>query len=139
MTSEPTNHLSEFAANAGSGSGELKAAQESLNFVLPEDYRVFMKARNGGEGFIGENYVIIWKLGELAEFNREYEVNKYAPGLVLFGSNGGGEGFGFDTRTQNSIVMVPFIGMGLSVAEEIARSFDLFICALAERASDELF
>ena len=66
MESEPTTYLCEFSANAGAGDGELKAAQVSLNFVLPEDYRAFMKARNGGEGFVGENYIIVWKLEELA-------------------------------------------------------------------------
>jgi len=30
---------------------------------------------NGGEGFIGPNaYVIFWRLGELAEMNKAYQV-----------------------------------------------------------------
>ena len=139
MTSEPIDALSEFACNAGSTNKELEKAQHDLGFALPAEYLAFMRMRNGGEGFIGENYIIIWKAKELAKFNQEYEVYKYAPGLVLFGSNGGGEGFGFDTRSPDSVLMVPFIGMELAAAREVAKSFDQFISVLAQRPTDELF
>jgi len=32
--------------------------------------------------------------------NEVYEVAKYAPGLILFGSDGGDEAFAFDFRTE---------------------------------------
>ena len=96
--------------------------------TLPHDYLDFLRQHNGGEGFIGENYIIFWKAEELADFNREYEVEEYAPGILLFGSDGGGEGYGFDTESvAMPIVRVPFIGMERRYAISVAKDFpDLF-------------
>jgi len=67
-------------------------------------------------------------------FNREYQVETYAPSLFFFGSNGGGEGFAFDLRThQLTIVEVPFIGMSVADANVLASSFHQFLAAIAER------
>lgn len=99
-----------------------------LGVGLPKDYIDFLKEHNGGEGFVEENYIIFFKAEELADFNREYEVEKYAPGILLFASNGGGEGYGFDTQDPAMpIVSIPFIGMDRQFAETIARDLaDLF-------------
>lgn len=107
------------------------ASAESLQFLksiegvdLPDDYCSFLLDANGAEGFVGAEYLILWKAEELERFNREYEVEIYAPGLFLFGSNGGGEGFAFDTRsTPYKVVQVPFIGMELKHANHVADSF----------------
>ena len=104
--------------------GVLDSIEEAANIVLPDDYRAFMDRANGGEGFIGNEYLILWKAEELVKFNSEYEVAKYAPGLFLFASNGGGEGFAFDTRVMPyQIVQVPFIGMSLKHATHVADSY----------------
>ncbi|TPM34475.1 SMI1/KNR4 family protein [Mesorhizobium sp. B2-3-5] len=99
-----------------------------LGVDLPKDYTDFLKKHNGGEGFIGDNYIIFFKSEELFDFNREYEVEKYAPGILLFASNGGGEGYGFDTEdAAMPIVRIPFIGMDRQYAETIAHDLaDLF-------------
>src|SRR3989337_1937636 len=66
--------------------------------------------------------LFFFKAEELADFNREYEVEKYAPGILLFASDGGGEGYGFDTEdAAMPIVRVPFIGMDRQYAVTIAR------------------
>ena len=87
---------------------------------------------NGGEGFIGEEeYLMLWSVEELPSLNEAYEVQQYAPGLLLFGSSGGGEAYGFDTRNQRfEILRVPFIGMAWDLAQPIANSFDLFMRTL---------
>lgn len=74
----------------------------------------FLRRHNGGEGFIGSNYLILWKAEEILPFNRDYEVERMAPDLLAFGSNGGGEAFAFDKREQSwPIVMVfPRDGVG---------------------------
>ncbi|MFP3924298.1 SMI1/KNR4 family protein [Pseudomonas sp. W5-36] len=96
--------------------------------VLPESYIDFLKKHDGGEGFIGDSYIIFWKAEELVLFNHEYEVEKYAPGIFLFASNGGGEGYGFDTEDKAMpIVRIPFIGMNRQYAISVARDLpDLF-------------
>jgi hypothetical protein len=105
-----------------------RASNEALAHLtglsLPDDFLSIFSELNGGEGFVGEEYLILWKAEELIPFNREYEADKYAPGIFLFGSNGGGEGFGFDTRSKPyKVVEIPFIGMDLQYAAPIADSF----------------
>lgn len=116
--------LTEFTMEPGASPERLEQLKNIGGVDLPIEYRSFLAEANGGEGFVGPQYLILWKAEELEQFNREYEVETYAPGLFLFGSNGGGEGFGFDTRsTPYKIVQVPFIGMELKYATHVADSF----------------
>ena len=56
--------------------------------------------------------------------NEGYEVSKYAPGFIMFGSTGGGDGFAFDARTSPYRVMqVPFVGMSIDDQFYVAGSF----------------
>lgn len=116
--------LDDVTLEPGASAESLKHLKAIEGVDLPDDYRSFLADSNGGEGFIGSEYLILWKAEELEQFNRAYEVETYAPGLFLFGSNGGGEGFGFDTRsTPYQVVQVPFIGMDLKHATQVADSF----------------
>ena len=91
-----------------------------------------MQQSDGGEGFIGLAYVIFWRLGELLEMNNGYQVEKYAPGLLLFGSDGGGEAFAFDTTQKGvTIGIVPFIGMCVEEYCPIAETFLAFLNEVA--------
>jgi hypothetical protein len=59
-------------------------------------------------------------------------VEKYAPGIVLFGSTGGGEGYGFDTQSAPvPVVRLPFIGMERRHATHFARNFPELFAKLA--------
>ena len=91
-----------------------------------------MGAYDGGEGFIGDHCLVLYKSAELIDFNRNYEVAEYAPGLLCFGSDGGGEGFAFDTRQTEEmrIQMMPFIGMSLKDAKPVADTFQGFLIRL---------
>lgn len=121
--------LKDWHLNEGIPLEAVQASVLNLGRSLPSDYLQFISEHDGGEGFVGENYLILWRIDELATFNREYEVEIYAPGILLFGSNGGGEGYGFDTReTTMPVVRVPFIGMDLRYATRVADGFsDIFI------------
>src|SRR4051794_21095359 len=102
----------------------INAAVQLLGVQLPGDYLAFVRSHNGGEGFVRTNYIIIWRVEDLAKFNREYEVEEYAPGVLLFGSNGGGEGYGFDTQDKDMpVVRVPFIGMERRYMAFVAPTF----------------
>lgn len=126
--------LIDWQLNPAASDAAILEAGSTCDDRLPLDYVEFLQKQDGGEGFIGENYLILWKAEELAVFNREYEVDKYAPGLLLFGSNGGGEGYAFDKRQQPmSVVRVPFIGMDLRYARPVADSFISLLSCLAER------
>ncbi|HKD31414.1 MAG TPA: SMI1/KNR4 family protein [Xanthobacteraceae bacterium] len=104
--------------------GVIGRSLAELGFALPNGYVDFLRKHNGLEGFIGDKYITLWKAKELIPFNREYEVDKYAPGILLFGSSGGGEGYGFDTQAaEMPIVRVPFIGMDRRHSKVVARGF----------------
>ncbi|WP_374577796.1 SMI1/KNR4 family protein [Phenylobacterium sp.] len=104
-----------------------------LGVALPPSYLSFLRQHNGGEGFVGDSYVVLWRAEDLVDFNREYEVAKYAPGIILFGSNGGGEGYGFDTQLAGlPIVQLPFIGMERRYATPIAEDFIHLFAKLAD-------
>jgi hypothetical protein len=120
--------LTEGQFNSPADQKVVEELSSSLGVTLPSDYLDFLGNHNGGEGFIGDSYIVLWGAEELANFNREYEVDKYAPGILLFGSDGSGEGYGFDTQSiAMPIVRMPFIGMARRYATPIAKDFpDLF-------------
>lgn len=121
--------LKNFKQEPPATEASLQMLDKIQNIKFPEYFLDFLKESNGGEGFIGENSFILWKTEELEQLNREYEVENNAPGIFLFGSNGGGEAYGFDTRkTPYTIVIIPFIGMDLEDAIPLAENFlDFFI------------
>lgn len=118
----------DFNGNAPATTRQIAGAEHSLNWSMPEDYREFLEFSSGGEGMIGDYYVMFWTAEELAQYNQAYQVNQYAPGLVLFGSDGGGEGFAFDARTAPSpVVILPFVGMSLDYTKKVAPNFTTFL------------
>jgi hypothetical protein len=122
-------YLGKFNGCAPASDNAIAAAEATLGLTLPHDYVKFLRIADGGEGFIGEHaYVIFWGAGQLAEMNQGYHVQEYAPGLLLFGSDGGGEAYGFDTRQTPWIVgQVPFVGMAREEFWKMASSFLEFL------------
>jgi hypothetical protein len=88
-----------------------------------------MEKTNGGEGVLADGfYLVVWRVEEVVEFNHGYKAEVFAPGLFLFGSDGSGEGFAFDSRIlPTKIVSIPFIGMELDAAVTLAASFEDFL------------
>jgi hypothetical protein len=98
---------------------------------LPEGYMAFLERTNGGDGFIGERYVHLWRAEDLVEVNRAYNTAEFFPGFFLIGSDGGGEAYAFDVSENDPTVFeVPFIGTP-SDARAIASSFDSFVAGPA--------
>ncbi|MFZ0300164.1 MAG: SMI1/KNR4 family protein [Candidatus Sulfotelmatobacter sp.] len=113
-----------FQQNAPASSESLAALRAALPKPLPKGHMAFLQRANGGEGFLGERYVRLWKADELIEVNRGYNVAEFFPNLFFIGTNGGGEAYAFDVSRNNSTVFeVPFIGTP-SDATAIADSFD---------------
>lgn len=126
----------DFTAAPAATEAEVQSAEAALGFTLPTDYRDFLLQQDGGDGFVGEHYLILWKASELAPFNRDYEVALYAPSFVIFASNGGGEGFAFDTRsTAFPIVQVPFIGMSHESGIPVADTFTQLLKRMEEASA----
>lgn len=120
--------LAKFNGNPPEDANSIRQMETDIGLHLPEDYAKFLKEVDGGEGFVGNAYLILWRAGELLEMNKAYQVAEYAPGLFLFGSDGGGEAFAFDTRSATwPIVSVPFVGMELKLARPVASTFKTFL------------
>lgn len=116
--------LEEWHWNEGASNHAISDLVRRLEIDLPGDYLAFLEKHDGGEGFVDDEYIIIWRAGDIIRFNHEYEVQVYAPDLLLFGSNGGGEAYAFDKRaTPMPVVQVPFIGMDVADAIPVAESF----------------
>jgi len=109
--------------------GTIAAFEKSADVQLPDDYRKFLSIVNGAEGCIGKiEFVVLWAIEELVRSNLALNVQVYAPGLLLFGSDGGGEAYGFDMRTSPwTIVQIPFVAMEWCDAWPIATSFTGFL------------
>lgn len=108
---------------------EIAQVEGMLQKEFPPDYVSFLLFTDGGIGSIGEgNYVELWPLEELIPSNEANEVNKYAPGLLLFGSDGGGEAYGFNTNVHPyEVVKIPFIGLEWEDAIDLSHSFIGFL------------
>jgi hypothetical protein len=122
--------LRQFQKNRPASPVSVDAFEHESSVRLPVEYREFLLLANGGKGFIGsDSYAMLWRVEELLRFNKEYQVDEYAPGLLLFGSSGGGEAFAFDVRKKEvqPVVSVPFVGMDLSEALPLADTFDGFL------------
>ncbi len=117
-----------FRGNPGASNAVIAAAERALGVQLPEAYKNFLREHDGGVGVLGQDYVDLWSAGDLSERQSGYEVSTYAPGLLLFGSDGGGEAFAFDTRAEPwAVVRAPFVGMSLDDCVPVARTFDEFL------------
>lgn len=119
-------------------SEEIARFEKTAGISLPLEYVEFLKLSNGAEGFLGPDaYVILWELGEILNLNHAYKVVEYAPNLLLFGSSGGGDAYGFDTSTETmQVLAVPFVHMSLDDARVIAPTFGAFLEALSVGRSD---
>ena len=130
--------FAEFDAKPPANPASVARCQSHLKFRLPPDYVQFLEQTNGGEGFVGANYLRAWPVEDLIQYNKDYHVEERVPGLFLFGSSGGGEAFAFDTRSPPPlIVAVPFIVLNLEDAIVIAPNFIAFLQHLYQ--SDGLF
>ncbi len=107
---------------------DVDAAEAALGFIFPDDFKDFIYSNGAGEGFVGEHYIIFWKISELAHFNSAYQFPIDAPGFIAIATDGGGDAFAFDTRVAPPpIVEVPFIGMSHEDGLRVADSFTHFL------------
>lgn len=103
-------------------------AKSRIGNELPNDYIQFLMICNGAEGFISPgSYVMLWSIEDAIKWNQDYQVDEFAPGFFIFGSDGGGEAFAFDWQSKGAVVLLPFVGMSRDGARRIATTFSSFI------------
>ncbi len=93
---------------------------------IPTEYEAFLATHGPFEGFTTGNdspgYIALWSLAELPARNAEIEIQKYAPGMLAFASDGAGEVLAFDRA--GAVYMLPLVGMEPASAIHVARSFN---------------
>lgn len=129
MTDLVKTILSEIECNEPGTEAQLQEAEQKLGVKFPKEYREFILQTNGAEGGIGDyGYLVVWPVDVIAQYNEDYEVEKYNTGLVYFGSDGGDIAFAFDKRDETMpIVLLPFTSIELEEIEEYGDTFDEFI------------
>ena len=129
MNLDYMKYMTEMDLGQSNSEEDLKKIETRLQITLPEEYRLFMIEHNGAEGpIVEENYLVIWPAEEIVDLNEAYGVSDFTPGLVYFGSDGGGTVYAFDKRSiPYSIVKFPFDSIHIEDAEIIADRFDEFI------------
>ena len=86
-----------------------------------------LRRANGGEGFIGERYVRLWRAEELIGMNLGHNVAQFFPDMFFIGTDGAGEAYAFNvSESDGAVFEVPFIGLA-SDAKMIADSFGSFV------------
>jgi hypothetical protein len=99
---------------------------------IPPDYLALLRESDGAEGSLGHgSYIALWSAEELRPLNKEYAVNEFAPGFMLFGTDGGNNGYAFDLRNQMRIVELPLVGMDPDSAVPLAATVSEFLRRLA--------
>ncbi len=107
--------------------------ENQLGISFPPDYREFMSRSNGAEGPIGpSSYLQLWPVEEIPKLNEIARVSDFAPGLVLFASDGGSTSYAFDTRQRDKtqFVQVPDVPLSLDEAEVLGQTFLQFLESL---------
>jgi len=123
-----TELFDRFSSRPGATAEQIESAERALRVSFPDEFREFVTVRNGGEGLVGQTYVMLWDISELGRMSRAYDPDVWAPGLLLFGTDGGNEGFGFDTREPGMpIVQIPLVGMCWGEARPLGDTFNGFL------------
>ena len=108
---------------------DISIVEERLHIVFPEDYLEFLKWSNGGEGYIGKNYVSLWKVEDLEVLNREYQIQTYLlKGYLGIGTDGGGICYGFCLEKQFAIFKCPLGDLDINEITIVANSIKDFFC-----------
>ena len=134
MDEEIKKLVEKMNSNPGATEQSLLTLSERAGIKFPHQYIEFMRFSNGAEGAIGpNNYLVIWPVNEIEELNEGYGVNEFAPGLILFGGDGGGTAYAFDARSKEMhILEVPLIGMDIRWAQQCGATFKKFLEYLSQ-------
>lgn len=86
----------------------LARAEKSLGVKFPPDYRDIITLSDGLDERLPNAHLVLWSLEDVIEINGRdaYGFLESLPGLLLIGSDGGGELLAFDLRTEPATVVL---------------------------------
>lgn len=122
--------LGRMKLRAGASDEEVRAAMAVGAWRLPDDYLLFLRASDGAEGWVGENYLHAFRAGEAAETTKSF--GEFVRGIFFFASDGSEALFGFDLRTATPKVVIAHTDeMDFEGLVTLAESFTAFIIFLS--------
>ena len=112
------------------------AAREKLDALdLPADVRRFLEEHDGARGTVGprKRPLSLWSAEQIAREADEQEVTRATPGLLLFGTDGGGEGYGYLPRlARGRYGRISLLAAGAHEFESLGDSLEELVSAIAE-------
>lgn len=122
-------------APEGASEERIEEVEEQMDCKLPRDVNAFLREHDGGEGTIGarKRPIELWSLDRIRAECDAQEIMRAVPGLVLFGSDGGSEGYGWLPRLQRGRYgRISLLAAGAHEFESLGESFEELLRALAE-------
>lgn len=72
-----------FKGNPLASRDSIARCQADLRSPLPGDYLQFLQQMNGGEGFVGKQYLIAWRVEDLISENKQCVLDESVAVLFL--------------------------------------------------------
>jgi len=122
-------------APQGAGEDRIAAAEEEMDCKLPLDVKELLRELDGGEGTLGprKRPLQLWPLERIRAECEAQEVTRAVPGLVLFASDGGSEGYGWLPRLKRGKYgRISLLAAGAHEFEPLGDSLEELLRALAE-------
>jgi cell wall assembly regulator SMI1 len=123
--------LAAIDSNPPATAEAVSEAEAALGRPLPTHYRRFLLEADGCEGGLGDGYVALWHVDDLAELNAAYAVDEFAPGLLLVGSDGGDTAYALDLNREHApVVALPFVPMDYQLVEDMGVTIGDLLAAI---------
>jgi SMI1 / KNR4 family (SUKH-1) len=84
----------------GADAEQIALIERHFAVRLPEDYRRFLAGQGSMEGFVppARDYLVLFPVGQLVDFNQAGEIQQRFPGAMAIGSDGSREMLVYDFR-----------------------------------------
>ena len=122
-------------APEGAGDERIEQIEEEMDCKLPRDVKAFLREHDGGEGTVGarKRPIELWSIERIRAECEAQEITRAVPGLLLFGSDGGSEGYGWLPRLERGRYgRISLLAAGAHEFESLGESFEELLRALAE-------
>lgn len=131
--------VASFVKNGPASEDDLARLRAALPGPAPDDWLALLSAMNGGEGYVGEDFVRLYSIDDVLKVKATLAPVE-VPGIVIIGSTGGGVAYAYDFRRGGApaFVSADFIPLSDGTVTRIAPSLTHHLAALRASADDLL-
>ena len=122
-------------APEGATAERIASAEKEMDCKLPPDVKALLAEHDGGQGTLGSRKrpIELWSIERIAAECEAQEVTRAVPGLTLFGSDAGSEGYGHLPRLRRgSYGRISLLAAGPHEFESLGDSLEELLRALSE-------